>query len=294
MISTSDTLDGMGTAQRNITYGSAGDGGNGGDGGNALARLLNTMVAGSAVGDTVFLSLTATGGTAGIAGTAGTARASSSVVEGTSVITTTTTTGAPAGLVGLGGTAGSSTVVIRNLSVDLGAGDDALTIYLLANGPGAHSTTFSGNTLIGGLGTDTLILGNTVIGRPAAVVNVQAGTLKLGAGMGNTISGFEVFQSGTADDRFIDGTGNQSYNGGLGADTFVFTAGRAGADRIETFAALDVIRLAGFGPGLDSFAEVLAATTNSGFGALIQTSSTSSILLPTLLKESLLADDFTF
>jgi hypothetical protein len=58
--------------------------------------------------------------------------------------------------------------------------------------------------------------------------------------------------------------------------------------------AADVIRLAGFGPTLDSFADVLAATTATAQGALIQTSATSSVLLVGLTVASLQADDFPF
>ena len=73
----------------------------------------------------------------------------------------------------------------------------------------------------------------------------------------------------------------------------VFTAGRAGADRIAVFAPTDTIRLAGFGPAIDKFAEVLAAATGTGQGSLIQ-SPTRSILLLAVTAAFLTADDFAF
>lgn len=82
--------------------------------------------------------------------------------------------------------------------------------------------------------------------------------------------------------------------GGAGADRFEFHADRAGHDRIDDFAADDTIRLAGFGPGLDSLADVLNVTSDTSAGALIQSSANSSILLAGLSKASLQMGDVLF
>lgn len=58
--------------------------------------------------------------------------------------------------------------------------------------------------------------------------------------------------------------------------------------------AADVIRLAGFGPTLDSFSDVLSAANATAQGALIQTSARSSVPLVGLTVASLQADDFPF
>jgi hypothetical protein len=89
-------------------------------------------------------------------------------------------------------------------------------------------------------------------------------------------------RGGPGKDRFLDGAGNQT------CQRF------AGADRIDAFAAADVIRLRGFGAAPDSLAEVLAAATDTGAGVLIQTSATSSILIAGVLVAALVADDFVF
>lgn len=273
------------------TYAVNGDGGNGGNGGAATSRLSDSALTGSANADSVAVYLTATGGLAGNGGAGAAAVASSSTTVGS---TTTVVNGTAAGLDGADGTDGAATVIVRNLFVTLGDGADSLSFTLLAQGPGLNRVTFTGNTLSGGQGNDTLLLGDDAAGRPAAVVNVHLGTLVLGAGSGNTISGFEVFVGGSGNDRFVDGAGNHSYAGGLGADRFEFVAGRAGADVIQDFAAEDVIRLAGFGANLNSFAEVLAAASDTAEGVLIQTRATSSILLAGLTEAQLAADDFLF
>jgi hypothetical protein len=126
-------------------------------------------------------------------------------------------------------------------------------------------------------------------------VNVGAGTLRLGTGTGSVFSGFEAFGGTSGADRFIDGALGQTYAGGFGADTFLFSSGLAGADRITDFQAVDVIRLKGFGTGLDSFADVLSHTTDVlGSGALIQTGLGSSILLVGVTVAQLQTDDFAF
>ena len=108
------------------------------------------------------------------------------------------------------------------------------------------------------------------------------------------MTGFEVFEGGSRRDFFMDGAGDQSYQGFLGSDRFVFRSGLAGDDVIKGFAATDVIRLFGFGPDLDSFDEVITAATDTASGALITTAGDSSILIEGVLVASLAVDDFIF
>ncbi len=273
------------------TFGAAGAGGDGGRGGAATASMTGTTITGSAAVDNVTITLKATGGLGGIGRDGATGVASSSTILGTA---TTTTVGTPDGVDGLNGAAGKSTVTFTNNIINLGDGNDKLTLGFVANGPGAKSVLVHDNTLNGGLGQDTLTLGTQTQGEAAAVVNVGLGTLQIGKSGSSSMTGFEVFRGGAGNDRFIDGAGNHTYSGGFGADRFEFAFGLAGADRIESFVTEDVIRLTGFGGGLDSFADVLVATTDTAAGALIQTSATSSILLAGVTEASLQANDFLF
>lgn len=285
-------IDGEGSTLTQFTHVGPGDGGRGGGGGGATARLADATVTGGTGADFVALRLLATGGAGGAGGTGGRGVESSVTEVETTVIEVF---GVAPGLPGLSGSAGAALAEMRNVAVQLGDGNDTLLISLAASGPGARIVTFAGNSLDGGLGaTDTLRLGDGVAGEARAVVNLRDGTLQIGSGGVNIISGFEVFRGGTGDDLFVDGAGNQTYEGLTGADRFVFRAGQAGADRIEAFAADDVISLRGFGQRLDSLAEVLAAAADTGLGVRIQTSATSSILLAGLTEASLTADDFRF
>jgi GH24 family phage-related lysozyme (muramidase) len=129
--------------------------------------------------------------------------------------------------------------------------------------------------VLGGAGGD-LIVGSD------GVANYLAG----GAGSDN-------LQGLSGNDYLVGGTGNDTLTGGAGNDRFEF-AGAIGVDVITDFGAGDVIRFVGYGPALDSFAEVLAATTQFGADAVVNLGGGASITLAGVQKSSLAADDFIF
>jgi len=111
----------------------------------------------------------------------------------------------------------------------------------------------------------------------------------------------EIWASG-ADDRLIGGAGNDFLSGsGYGVTTFVFAA-NSGHDLVAGFTpkatlpsylAHDVIEI---DPGvLPNFAALMAAATEDEYGhTTIRLSDTSSIVLWSVSKASLSADDFLF
>ena len=77
----------------------------------------------------------------------------------------------------------------------------------------------------------------------------------------------------SGNDTLIGGAGNDTLTGGADNDRFEFAAG-FGIDRITDFqggaGSGDVIRLVGLGAAFDSFAEIMAATAQSGSNAIIR------------------------
>jgi hypothetical protein len=195
---------------------------------------------------------------------------------------------------GAAGRHGNAVTEIRNVTIDLAGGNDILTLSFFSQGPGKNSITTSGNVFAGGTGIDELRLWTGNGGTIGATVDTHAGTLKIGGGIGSLISGFERFLGTGANDRFVDGAGNHTYDGRGGVDSFVFTAGRAGADTVAGFDANDRITLSGFGPALDSFADVLAAASDVSGGVRIVTGAGSSVLIAGATEAQLQADDFLF
>lgn len=111
---------------------------------------------------------------------------------------------------------------------------------------------------------------------------------------------------GLGNDALEGADGRDSLSGQHGLDTL---AGVAGDDRFEISAASgadlftdftagagvgDVIRIVGLGTAFDTFAEVLAATTQVGADAVIDLGSGRTITLAGVAKTSLVADDFAF
>lgn len=275
-------------SQRTVTYDYTprGAGGNGGDGGDATARLQDADIVLGDLAETVSIRLYAAAGAGGAGGMGAPAVASSSTTSG---IYTTTVIGVRAGRNGSDGADGVATAAMERTGIALGAGDDTLTLQITALGP-ASVIVFDANTLDGGAGMDRLAF----TGPTPVVVDVAAGTLALGGGPAtSTIAGFERFEGGQGNDRFVDGPGDQTYQGNLGADRFEFAPGH-GRDTIRAFQAGDVIALAGFGPGLDSFAEVQAATTQTAGGARIATGTGTDVLLANFSSANLTADMFAF
>jgi hypothetical protein len=285
------TTDDVTSGTTDIAYAATGSGGQGGHGGDGVARLIDSSITGSGQPDFVTIRLSAFGSNGG-SGAIGGAEVPTSMTDLEGIVINVA--GTAAGDTGMAGSAGDARAIIRNVSIDLGDGSDVLTLALQASGPGSNGVTVTGSTFAGGLGNDTLILGDGSPTRPAAVVDVDAGTLRLGRGGANVLTGFESITGGGADDRFIDGTGNQTYAGGGGADLFVFLPGRTGDDRINGFGSDDIVRLQGFGPTLNSFAEVLAATSDTAQGALLRMAPDKTVLIAGVVKASLASDDFLF
>jgi Ca2+-binding RTX toxin-like protein len=151
-----------------------------------------------------------------------------------------------------------------------GAGNDSL----MGDWQSAYHVqryTFGNDTLEGGAGND-LIYGDV-------------------AGGMSTSLGSDLLVGGAGDDRlFGDAPRASKTYASSGADSFVFGIGH-GRDRVEDFDSLDTIVLSGIW-NLRTVSDVLAATIDSAEGALITTSSTSSILLVGVKKSALAADDF--
>jgi hypothetical protein len=286
--------DGVGESVTTTTYAINGAGGDGGNGGNGTARLRDSAFTGSDADDTVNIQLIAIGGQGGNGNFGGPAVANSDTSTGTTFVFRDIVNGTPAGATGSDGTAGRAQAVLTGNEIMLGGGNDTVLLRLSATGEGATQVVVAGNVFDGGAGTDRITVGGQVAADRPVVFDLAGERLRVDGGTWNTMTGFETFHGGSANDRFLDGTGNQTYRGFVGADRFEFRAGQAGDDRIDAFQADDVVRLRGFGPALDSFAEVLAVATQAANGVLIQTSATSSVLLAGLTLAQLAADDFAF
>jgi hypothetical protein len=266
-----------------------GAGGKGGDGGDATARFVDsTMFLGNGQ-STVQIAMQVAGGFGAIGGSGGGAFVPDFSEDDEGQLTVVY--GKAAGLPGAPGIKGLGTLLVENVVIDLGGGDDTLTFNLR---PGAEGRVkVSGNSFAGGDGIDTLQLG-TVNDGVGAFVNLKLGTLKLGySPVRNQITGFEIVIGTHKDDVFRDGAGNQTYDGNGGADLFIFRAGH-GKDVIRGFGADEELSLRGFGPALDEFADVLAATIQTAQGALIDTGGGNTILLQHIAKSALTADMFSF
>ncbi len=76
----------------------------------------------------------------------------------------------------------------------------------------------------------------------------------------------------SGNDTLVGGAGNDSLAGGSGADRHEFSAG-SGVDRVFNMitgaGVWDVIRITGYGAALDSFAEILAASSQVGADTVI-------------------------
>jgi Ca2+-binding RTX toxin-like protein len=129
-----------------------------------------------------------------------------------------------------------------------------------------------------------------------AVANLVSIENLIGTQFGDTLIG------DTDVNRIEGGKGNDILVGGAGNDTFVFKFDTidqvgVGADTINDFAAgagaSDTIHIAGYGTQIDTFAEVMAATTNTAQGVRISLTDGTIDLLG-LIKSQLSADDFLF
>ncbi|WP_425395450.1 beta strand repeat-containing protein [Aeoliella sp.] len=138
------------------------------------------------------------------------------------------------------------------------------------------------------------------------VINGSAGLaslidLDLGGGEGN-----DLLIGGDGPDTLRGGNGNDILLGGLGNDVLLgegdndlhFYAGASGADLIGGFSAgpalADVVVLSGYGPGLDSFLDVVDNMTQVGFNTLVDILPGSTIEFAGVTSTLLSPNDFAF
>lgn len=167
---------------------------------------------------------------------------------------------------------------------DGGAGND-----LVRSGPG-------NDTLIGGEGNDTLGASN----RTDLLRGDAGDDLLLGSNGDDRLIGgddADTLLGGNGRDTLQGDGGDDRLKGDDGDDRFNFAPG-AGADTIVDFAAGaasgDVIGLVGFGPAVDSFAEVMALATQVGADVVINLSGGEMITLLKVTISNLDAGDFAF
>lgn len=265
--SNSHIVGGSGTSVDITTYAAPGPGGAGGSGGAATAMLLNSVVRGSQGRDEVSVNLRAEGGAGGqgAAGPAAGASSSHSWINN-GVAYTHTVNGAPAGRPGRDGLTGMVNLVCSGNTFELGEGDDSLSLSLLAVGP-QRKLSVGNNVFDGGLGRDTLVLGNGSVDKVGVEIDVANERLSFGDGGSgsNTLRGFEVFTATGGNDRIIDGAGDHDYRGGAGKDRYTFTAGLPGKDVIRDFSRDDRLVFAGF--GFSSVGQVMRTFTFTAEGA---------------------------
>jgi Ca2+-binding RTX toxin-like protein len=171
----------------------------------------------------------------------------------------------------------------------------AISHALAAN---VENLTLTGRAAIDGFGNelDNVITGN----REANLLLGGAGNDRLSGGLGkDTLSGGEgndVLHGGRGADILAGGAGNDLLTGGKGADSFVFT-GAIGADVITDFRggedAGDTLQL-DLGEAYDSFAEVIAAASQSGGNTVLDFGSLGTVTLTGVTLSKLAADDFVF
>lgn len=184
--------------------------------------------------------------------------------------------------------------------IDGGAGNDTASYANAA--AGVSVALWQGLGLAGEAAGDTLTSIEQIIGSAFNDTLVGSGAAQtLSGGDGDdrffADSGNDRVEGGAGADIILGQKGDDTLNGGLGNDTFTFSVGD-GNDRIEDFAggagAGDVIRLLGFGPTLDTFTEVINASTQVGGDVVINLGAGQSITLVGVTLGALAADDFSF
>jgi serralysin len=107
-------------------------------------------------------------------------------------------------------------------------------------------------------------------------------------------NGDDMIYGDLGNDNLSGDAGNDTLYGGAGVDTMY---GGSGKDRITDFqagtAVSDVIQLS-LGANFDTFAEILAATTNVQGNAVITISPADTITLVGINKTALVDNDFLF
>ena len=171
-----------------------------------------------------------------------------------------------------------------------------------AAGAFVNSTEFS-NTY-GALSDSAFVelLYQNVLNRPADTNGLSnwVGKLEEGSSRAEVLLGFSnsaEFQRRTnsglddfmrsCEPKWLDvlegGAGDDTMNGGMGSDTFVFRAGQGGDDTIHGFEPWDVLQLSGF--GFTSGADARARMTQQGANVLFRQGGQSITFLDTQLSE---------
>ncbi len=164
-----------------------------------------------------------------------------------------------------------------------------LTSGTAMNGGALNASGF----YVGGFTEDSLVAIENITGSAFGdrLVGSTAASYIIGGAGGDNISTF-----GGAD-TIIGGDGNDTAAGGGGNDRFFFSVGND-ADTITDFSAGaavgDVLKFFGFGTALDSFAEVVAASTQVGGDVVINLGGGDSVTLKSLTLATLNANDFEF
>ncbi|HEY8610735.1 MAG TPA: Calx-beta domain-containing protein [Roseomonas sp.] len=180
-----------------------------------------------------------------------------------------------------------------------GAGDDTYTVDSLADvvseagGSGWDTVRAAVSfTLDADLESLTLLTGG-LTGTGSDLANTFTGSLGadtiIGLGGGDRLNGRD------GDDRLIGGRDADWLSGGAGADHFVIAMGD-GRDNITDFDGLegDVVELLGYGPTLDSFAELSALFRQSSGHVIIDTAPGDRLILSNTTIGELTADHFLF
>lgn len=196
-----------------------------------------------------------------------------------------------------------------------GSGDDLLNgragADVLAGGEGSDTATYANSAAgvsirLNGLNRkgdaegDILESIENILGSrydDSIVGSSEANRLEGGAGA-DLLSGggaADVLLGGSGADTLIGGVGNDTLIGGSGADVFVFQ-GNSGRDVVTDFSAgaslSDVLRLDA--SIFLNFADVLAHTTDDGFGNAVVAKGAVHITLTGVAKAQLRANDFEF
>jgi Ca2+-binding RTX toxin-like protein len=110
------------------------------------------------------------------------------------------------------------------------------------------------------------------------------------------LGGDDLVQGLAGDDQILGGDGADTMTGGAGNDIFFFHSAETGDDVITDFtagaASDDVIRLIAFGGVFTNFADVLAASTQTGADVLIDLGGGDSLTLQNVSLANLHQDDF--
>jgi Ca2+-binding RTX toxin-like protein len=154
------------------------------------------------------------------------------------------------------------------------------------------------NNIVGGAGDDQLLSYS-----PYDTVNPYASLGDVIEGReGNDLlfsgSGNDYLDGGSGNDIIEVGSGTDTVVGGSGNDTIFFSP-RTGTDTVLDFEGGtgvgaghgDVLKLYNFGTSFDTFAEVMAVTTQVGANTQIALTDTT-IILQNFLRANLVADDF--